>query len=173
MFYVILFICLTFSYKADAMIRLPTSTMFDGDLLHYVHRLRIPNFRGVKMRDELPSKPRKNESGILNLNTHDQKGSHWVAWYKDGKERYYFDSFGEPPPIEIMQYLKSKRELEFDLPVIRRNAVTVQHDQSNECGALCLFILKYLSNGIPFSKILETLQERYKQNKSLPLVLSL
>ena len=24
-----------------------------------------------------------------------QKGSHWASWYKDGKYRYYFDSYGE------------------------------------------------------------------------------
>ena len=84
---------------------LPNSTMYDSDILNYVRRLRIPNFHGVKMRDELPSKPRKIESGILNLNTSYEVGSHWVAWYKNGKERYYFDSFGEPPPIEMMQYL--------------------------------------------------------------------
>lgn len=147
--------------------------MYDSDILNYVRRLRIPNFRGVKMRDELPSKPRKIESGILNLNTSYEAGSHWVAWYKDGKERYYFDSFGEPPPIEMMQYLKSNRELELDLPAIRQNAVTVQHDISNECGSLCIFVLKQLSNGIPFSKILETLQDRYRNNNSIPLIIEI
>ena len=152
---------------------LPNSTMYDSDILNYVRRLRIPNFRGVKMRDELPSKPRKIESGILNLNTSYEVGSHWVAWYKDGKERYYFDSFGEPPPIEMMQYLKSNRELELDLPAIRQNAVTVQHDISNECGSLCIFVLKQLSSGIPFSKILETLQDRYRNNNSIPLIIEI
>ena len=153
---------------------LPNSTMYDSDILNYVRRLRIPNFCGVKMRDELPSKPRKIESGILNLNTSYEAGSHWVAWYKDGKERYYFDSFGEPPPIEMMQYLKSNRELELDLPAIRQNAVTVQHDISNECGSLCIFVLKQLSNGIPFSKILETLQDRYRNNNSvIPLIIEI
>ena len=152
---------------------LPNSTMYDSDILNYVRRLRIPNFRGVKMRDELPSKPRKIESGILNLNTSYEAGSHWVAWYKDGKERYYFDSFGEPPPIEMMQYLKSNRELELDLPAIRQNAVTVQHDISNECGSLCIFVLKQLSNEIPFSKILETLQDRYRNNNSIPLIIEI
>jgi len=151
---------------------LPTATTTDGDILRYAHRLEIPHFRGVKMRDELPPKPRKNESGILNLNTHEQKGSHWVAWYKEGKQRYYFDSFAEPPPIEMLYYLKSSREFEFDLPVIRRNAVTVQHDQSTECGSLCLFVLKHLSSGIPFSKILEALQERYKKETS-PLIIEM
>ena len=147
--------------------------MYDSDISNYVRRLRIPNFCGVKMRDELPSKPRKIESGILNLNTSYEAGSHWVAWYKDGKERYYFDSFGEPPPIEMMQYLKSNRELELDLPAIRQNAVTVQHDISNECGSLCIFVLKQLSNGIPFSKILETLQDRYRNNNSIPLIIEI
>ena len=147
--------------------------MYDSDILNYVRRLRIPNFRGVKMRDELPSKPRKIESGILNLNTSYEVGSHWVAWYKDGKERYYFDSFGEPPPIEMMQYLKSNRELELDLPAIRQNAVTVQHDISNECGSLCIFVLKQLSSGITFSKILETLQDRYRNNNSIPLIIEI
>ena len=152
---------------------LPNSTMYDSDISNYVRRLRIPNFCGVKMRDELPSKPRKIESGILNLNTSYEAGSHWVAWYKDGKERYYFDSFGEPPPIEMMQYLKSNRELELDLPAIRQNALTVQHDISNECGSLCIFVLKQLSNGIPFSKILETLQDRYRNNNSIPLIIEI
>ena len=148
--------------------------MYDSDILNYVRRLRIPNFRGVKMRDELSkTKPRKNESGVLNLNTSDQTGSHWVAWYKNGKERYYFDSFRKPPPTEMMQYLKSDRELELDLPVIRRNAVTVQHDTSNECGALCIFIIKHLSNGIPFYRILETLQDRYKKSQPFPLIIEI
>ena len=152
---------------------LPNSTMYDGDILRYVQRLRIPNFRGVKMRDELPSKPWKVESGVLNLNTHKQKGSHWIAWYKDNKDRYYFDSFGEPPPFEILQYLKTNRELEFDLPAIKQNAVTVQHDLSNECGSLCLFVLKHLSDGTLFSEILKMLQERYEKNKGNPLIVEI
>ena len=31
----------------------PTATTTDGDILRYAHRLEIPHFRGVKMRDEL------------------------------------------------------------------------------------------------------------------------
>ena len=49
---------------------LPTHTMYDGELLHFVEKLHIPNFRGVKMRDELPKKPHNRECGILNFNTH-------------------------------------------------------------------------------------------------------
>ena len=88
-------------------ITLPKQTMYDGELVRYVRILDIPNFRGVKMRDELPAKPFDVECGILNFNTHSQRGSHWVCWYKNDTERYYFDSYGEPPPLEMLPYLKT------------------------------------------------------------------
>ena len=148
---------------------LPHGTMFDDDISFYATKLKIPYFIGVKMRDELISPPQNRECGVLNLNTHLQKGSHWTCWYKLGMNRYYFDSFGEPPPRELLYYLKTADELNNDLPAIKCNAVTVQHDQSNECGSLCLFTLKQLSNGIPFSEIIQNLEKRYFENKPLKL----
>ena len=131
--------------------------MFNSDIMKYVSILSIPNFRGVLMRDELPIKPNEIECGILNLNTHKQLGSHWVCWYKDGTERYYFDSFGEPPPLELLHYLKTSTEINLDLPAIRRSSITVQRYGSNECGSLCLYVLKML-NSI-FYGIIETCQK--------------
>ena len=139
---------------------LPDGTMFDDDILFYATKLKIPYFIGVKMRDELIGPPQKRECGVLNLNTHLQKGSHWICWFKNGMKRYYFDSFGEPPPRELLYYLKTANELINDLPAIKCNAVTVQRNQSNECGSLCLFTLKQLSNGIPFSKIIQNLENK-------------
>ena len=136
--------------------------MTDNDLMRFVIQLNIPNFRAVSMRDELTNRPRKNECGILNLQTHLQKGTHWTCWYKRGKERYYFDSYGEPPPLEMIKYLKTPEE--YDLPVIKRSAVTVQHDESSECGALCLYVLKQMSKGVEFSSILEKLLKRYEKS---------
>ena len=152
-------------------ITLPSRTMSDQDILRFVTRTRIPNFRGVHMRDELTGKlsgPRKNECGILNLETHLQTGTHWTCWFKRGKERYYFDSYGEPPPQEMIKYLKSVDELENDKPVIKRSAVTVQHDGSSECGALCLYVLKQMSDGILFPVLLDGLVKRYEHNGPIP-----
>ena len=133
--------------------RLPSKTLSDHELLNYVTRLKIPYFRKVCMRDELADRrPLKNECGILNFQTHLQKGSHWTCWFKNGKDRYYFDSYGEQPPQELIKYLKTPKE--YNLPVIKRSAVTVQHDESSEYGALCLYVLKQLSNGVEFSVIL-------------------
>ena len=125
------------------------------------------------MRDELPTKPIDIECGILNLNTHRQLGSHWVCWYKKGRERYYFDSFGEPPPLELVHYVKTFTEINLDLPAIRRSSVTVQHYESKECGSLCLYVLKMLTNNISFSTVLLTLARRFLQSPTPNLTIKL
>ena len=145
------------------MVMLPQEALNDNDILHYIKKLKIPDFVGVIMRDKLPIQPNINECGILNLNPHLKEGSHWTCWFKRGKERYYFDSFGEPPPTEFLVYLKTPLELEQDLPAIKCNAITVQHDQSQECGSLCLYVLKQMSMGVAFPIIIEFLEKRYNK----------
>ena len=76
------------------------------ELMEKAKKLRLNNFRGVFMRDQLNFTPLRNECGILNLNTNSQSGSHWVCWFKHGDEKYYFDSFGVIAPREIVEYLK-------------------------------------------------------------------
>ena len=125
------------------------------------------------MRNDLPARPWKKECEILNLDSLNHEGTHCVAWYKNGKERYYFDSFGQYPPFELLHYLKTSMEIDRDLPAIKRSAVTVQHDQSKECRALCLYVLKQLSSGIPFDVILETLLKRYHKNKTPALAIEI
>ena len=117
-------------------ITLPKNALFTSDILNLAHLLKIPNFVGVKMRDELKGKAKESECGIVNLNTSSEPGSHWICFYCKGNDRYFFDSFAEPPPIELLKYLKSDTEFTRDHPVIKRNSLTVQHDQSSECGSL-------------------------------------
>ena len=68
-------------------------------------RLKIPYFRGVFLLDTLPKKPNKKECGIVNLDKSGGPGTHWVAWYKNGKTKIYFDSYGVQPPTEVIYYL--------------------------------------------------------------------
>lgn len=148
---------------------LPGRTLYSSDIHDYAKLLHIPHFIGVKMRDELGKSPRVKECGVLNLNTHLQSGSHWTCWFKNQNQRYYFDSYGEPPPLELLEYLKTRREIVKDLPAVRICSVTVQHDQSNECGALCLYVLKQLALGIQFPSILDHLERRYRKSPTPPL----
>jgi len=59
-----------------------------------IRKLGVPGFRGVYVRDNLLSKPRRKECGILNLDDRTGKGTHWVAWHKKDGDKYYFDSYG-------------------------------------------------------------------------------
>ena len=43
----------------------------------------------------------------LNLNSSFGDGTHWVMWFKKGKDKFYFDSYGVQPPSELIEYLKS------------------------------------------------------------------
>ena len=130
----------------------------DIDLKYYSNQLGLKDFRGGFMQNTLPSRPHKNECGILNLETDRENGSHWVAWHKRAKNRFYFDSFGQDIPSELEIYLKSTREYTQDNAVILCNSVIVQHLDSSECGSLCLFVLKCLLENRKFDDILQSLK---------------
>ena len=75
-------------------ITLPNKLLSNLDLEDASRKLKIPFFRGVFLLDTLPRKPNKKECGIVNFNKSDGPGTHWVAWYKNGKTKIYFDSYG-------------------------------------------------------------------------------
>ena len=107
--------------------------LFNFDIIRLVQHLKIPDFRGVFMRDTLPDKPREKECGILNLNKSSEPGSHWVAFFKDGDKRIYFDSFGQVVPSELSKYLKTSTEFNEDKSDIQRNTDIVQKNETI-CG---------------------------------------
>lgn len=86
------------------------------------------------MRDNLPeSKPLRNECAIVNLDSSNGPGTHWVAYYKKGSHIEYFDSFGNlQPPNELIDYLGDK---------IKYNYIKYQDYNSVNCGHLCLKFL--------------------------------
>ena len=102
------------------------------ELLDAVKKIEIPGFRGVFVRDNLPSKSRKGECGILNLDDASGKGTHWVAWSRAGKNKFYFDSNGIQPPLELVKYLKD--------PILH-NTERLQPKDQVFCGHLCLYVL--------------------------------
>ena len=59
------------------LIKIPVHPLSDRDLYEYTKLLRIPYFRGVYMRDTLPStSPWENESAIVNLDDATGPGTH-------------------------------------------------------------------------------------------------
>lgn len=112
---------------------IPIRALSQYDLMKYINELKIPNFRGIFMRDALPKKSNKKEYGILNLDSIEDLGTHWTCWFKNCNNLcYYFDSFGVEPPKEFENYIQC--DIVYS---------TYQIQKMNEviCGHLCLFVL--------------------------------
>ena len=107
--------------------------------------LKIPSFWGVFLLDTLLKKPNKKECGIVNFDKSGGPGIHRVAWYKNGKTKIYFDSYGVRPPLEVIRYLGK---------LIYYNTDQVQPVGQVFCGHLSSYVLKELSMGHEFQNIL-------------------
>lgn len=90
------------------------------------------------MKDNLPSKIKRNECGIVNLDKSSGKGTHWTAFVKKNNNIFYFDSYGNlrPPPILINYFLSDG-----SLNKIQYNHDKFQKDGSIDCGHLSLNFL--------------------------------
>lgn len=120
---------------------LPKKPLTNIDLLTYVKLLKILNFRGVFMRNKLPSTINKNECGIINLDNWDGPGTHWTAYKKTEKCVIYFDSFGNlRPPLEVLKYFNSN-----GVSNIKYNYNSYQSYNNFNCGHLCL---EFLCNNV-------------------------
>jgi hypothetical protein len=120
------------------------------DIEKIAKQLKIKNFRGVFMRDTLHDRVNEKECGIVNLDSILNEGTHWVCYYKDRNKKYYFDSFGLSPPLELKKYLGKD---------IIMSTFQIQKLGTNYCGHLCLYILYELNQNKSFeSVVLELLK---------------
>ena len=121
------------------MNRIPETALSNIDIEKYGQLLKITNFRGCYMRNELSKlKTTERECGVLNLNLSNEPGSHWTCWFKVSEKKYYFNSFGLAPPTELIDYLGSP---------IMYSTFQLQGLNDQNCGKWCLLVLKELSDG--------------------------
>ena len=102
------------------------------------------NSTGIYMRDAKFT----TDSGIVNL--HPTKGTHWVMFVTE----FYFDSYGCPPPTNILNHIKKGVYSEYQI-------------QKNDsfCAAYCLYVL-HLTNTIGFKNaVLNLYYQTFKLNK--------
>lgn len=86
------------------------------------------------MRDQLPKQPFKKECGVINLDSSENPGTHWVAYAKYRNYIEYFDSYGNlRPPTEFIEYIG---------PNIHYNCNNIQRNHPYNCGHLCIQFLK-------------------------------
>ena len=131
--------------NVEKTIDMPAGVTTNLQLSQLARSMRIPYFRGVYMRNALPRKIRRNESGVVNLDDVDGPGTHWVAYAKRGDRAAYFDSFGNlRPPKEIARYLGND---------ITYNHMAYQTYDQTICGQLCLLFLRQIDLNIESSSI--------------------
>src|SRR6201990_2049778 len=126
-------------FKTIQKMNIPMKALSQYDLMRYVNELKIPNFKGIYMRDALPKKSNKNkkECGILNLDSIKGSGTHWTCWFKKCNNLcYYFDSFGVVPPKEFENYVQCD---------IVYSTYQIQKFSDVICGHLCLTVLYALA----------------------------
>ena len=104
-------------------------------------------FRGVYAMDTLPT--RQMGAYVINLDNHDEPGSHWVAVYDDGHQVEYMDSYGLPP--------SDPRCLLFLGQKFKYNSYALQQPLSNACGFYCIYFLIHRSRGHTANDILDVL----------------
>ena len=104
------------------------------------------------MRDGLPDSPKEGECGVLNLDSSDGPGTHWTAWAVLGTHITYFDSYGLPPPKELVLYWRSRWSL--NAKPLLYSTMKIQNRQDPPvCGHLCIEFLKRVGSQ-PFGDVL-------------------
>ena len=117
---------------------LPNKPLSNFEIEDAVKKIGLKNFHGVFLRDALPKKPKRNECSIMNLDNASGGGTHWVTWFKRGYDKWYFDSFGSPPPTELNNYLGN----------VFYPTEQIQQRQAVICGHLGLFVSNEMQKGI-------------------------
>ena len=64
------------------LIVLPNKRLSNLEIIDAANKLSLYEFRGVFLRDTLPTKTNLDECGILNLHSSSGDGTHWVMLLK-------------------------------------------------------------------------------------------
>jgi len=97
---------------------------------------------------------------VYNLDPHDKPGSHWVSLYVDlGRKLInFFDSFGSPPPPQIVNFINRISGHYEDFGNSKKkftvNINTYRHQHANsECGVYSIYFIVQSLKGKSFNEI--------------------
>ena len=111
-------------------------------------------YGGVVPKDLLPLQTVKPSFYVVNLDTSDKAGSHWIVmFHRDDKMTEYFDPLGKKPDEEFVSYLTLQSQ-----HYIFNNR-RCQSRVSNLCGQYCLFYCYFRSRGYSMQDILGMFDE--------------
>jgi hypothetical protein len=124
------------------------------ELSQLVNHYKIKNYHGAYIDDRMPTKL-KNGFYIINLNGR----SHWTCLMKDGKDYYYFDSYG----------FVASAEVEDQIGEYIYSDIDIQHLNSSSCGFFCIAWMRWMQDHknkkLAFSNFLKLFNEDSKKNE--------
>jgi hypothetical protein len=116
-------------------------------------------------------KGKKRFGMVLNLDRHDQSGSHWVALYCNLSSRrknfgiYFYDSVSNQPPKEVGTFMKGIEKQVYEIFnkkvadrfAMRYNKIQKQFD-NYDCGVFSEVFLTQILKDIPFDVICQKMK---------------
>ena len=123
------------------------TTNFELD--NYAKLLNIKYYKPACMKDVLINQtPDENECRIVNTESSDSDGKHWVLYWKKGENKVWYSSYGDYPDEILIKYL-GKNILSSTTQIQSFNG-----DDMYDCGLYCIVILYLLSLGYEFEDII-------------------
>ena len=126
--------------------------MSNFQIIQKCQELKIKNFKGVFMRDEMSKMvPQRDECMVINIDHSSNEGTHWTCLFIKKGVAYYFDPYGFEPTLEVTKYCKQPRFY---------NTFQIQKMNEVICGHYCIYVLHRLSNGDNFYDVCDELYRR-------------
>ena len=113
--------------------------------------LKIKNFIGVFMRDQIPNISDPLFYFIYNTQCSFENGAHWITFCKINKKYYHYCPYGSDPSKEIIDKYN---------PVLS-STFRFQNFDEKSCGLYCILLIYLLDKGNSFEdSVLELLKYR-------------
>jgi hypothetical protein len=114
------------------------TTLTNFDIANICKIIQLP-LNGIFMKDEITLDNLKNGNYIMNLQNHNQDGSHWCCFIKRSKIINYFDPFGIVPPENEVNLFHANHD------TLYYNKTQIQDVKSKCCGWFCIAFLRYMA----------------------------
>lgn len=134
---------------------------------------------------DLISKRKKQFAMVLNLDRHNEPGSHWVSLYCNLNPKrpnfgiYFYDSVANSPPNEVrtmMQQVKEQVNIEVnsnDATMFQVKSNNIQKQfKNNECGMFSLIFLTQCLKQVPFDFICQHMKTDDEINRLRDVIYS-
>lgn len=126
----------------------------------------LSSFGGARPADILP-RDGHYKFYVLNTDTSDRRGKHWVAVYLNPYQPEFFDSLGHSPVFYHKEFEYLLINHSPNQPNYLYNSKRLQQFGSNVCGLYCIYYIVLRDRGYSMHDIVNTFTGRLDVNDEL------